>query len=112
MGWQEGEKEESLRLFSEIISPDSFTLTIPFAMGAARGPGLESGSCIRAPSRIPPRAPVAFPDFVMWQVGCASLKSTVPVSTSFLILRAYHELFKLFIQIFLWYTYYCPYFMC
>lgn len=44
MGWQEGEMEkEPPKLFSEIIFPDSFTLTIILTIGASRVIHLESG---------------------------------------------------------------------
>lgn len=112
-GWNgmAGRRERSPSdCFSEIISLDSFTLTFP--MGASRSPGLERGSCMGAPSRILSHAPVELLSFVTRRVGWAPLKSTFPVSTGFLILSAYHELFKLFGLIFLWCRYYCLHFTC
>lgn len=101
MGWQEGEREEPLRLVSEIVFLDSFTLAIIFTVGAFKLLLWRVEGCIVAPSRIPLDAPVELPSFVMRQVGLASLKSTFPVNISFLTLSAYQELFNLFCLIFL-----------
>lgn len=64
-GWQEGGRKNLPRLFSEIIFPDSFTLTTILAIGAFRVTQLERGRLHRSSEWNPPDAALEPQDFVM-----------------------------------------------